>query len=165
MMDAKDKAKQFGLSSLSGWELAELFGCHFTGDVNPLRHGGTFYEADNWERYGYAFCVSFADVDGKLLVEAGTINRPKDMAPCFKCCGIAPKDQNNIHAQIESALGYWGLETDEDFSGRYSRWFEERCDVYTDDDTDLWVENDGTVFETEDSLLESLSGWIKGLTS
>ena len=175
-MSVKEKAEQFGLSSLNGWELAEFFGCGYTGDCDPINHGGTFYDNRDWKEHGYASCVSFSQIDGKLLVESGTIHKPSnedDIASAHECCDTPDELRDDVGAQIEACLFYWGCETSCDFGGPYSRWFEERCDYNEDDDDDWdWIELMSFVRQdedkygekfTEEQLLESVSGWLRFL--
>ena len=88
------------LASLAGWDLAKELGCEFSGDCNFIDHDGYFYDARDWDHYGYASCVAFSripehgthwmDADNTLHVEACTINRPDSVterAECLASCG------------------------------------------------------------------------------
>lgn len=69
------------LPSLTGWAIAELYGLHYEGDSDPITHGGTFYNLNNWQEYGYAGCVElYPNVDGTdvMIVSVGTVHRPDD---------------------------------------------------------------------------------------
>ena len=135
--------------NMNPWELAQLLSTseceiQFTGDMDPFSHGGTFYENSNWNEYGYASCVRFEDIDGKTLVSMATINKPDDdeMKSAYKCCDTPSEFRDSTVGQIEACLGYFGAETEEDFSGRYEQWFGE------DDESDAW---------------KLASPWIQGL--
>lgn len=134
------------LSSMSGWDVAKHFGCDYTGDANPIDHDGTFYDARDWEQYGYASCVQFtriADDDDALLIECGTIHKPEDMQPCYECCGVGDDVEKTTHVQIECALAYYGAEPTEDMSGRLSQRFADGTD--------------------EDEIWNAVTGWLQFL--
>ncbi|CAB4162724.1 hypothetical protein UFOVP785_97 [uncultured Caudovirales phage] len=105
------------LESMSAWDVAETFGCHYSGDSNAIEHGGYFYDASDWEEYGYASCVEFwLDPDAKedtLRILVGTINKPNDMSGPFSCCDTPESEQDNIHAQIDAVRSYCGIEPDD----------------------------------------------------
>lgn len=119
MIPPEEKARYDHLASLGAWEIARFYGCDYSGDCNPLEHGGYFYDSRNWEAYGYASCVEFwEDCENDcLVVQRGTINKPsnpEDMESAWQCIGIAPDDENrsNIHAQIDAIRSYCGIEPD-----------------------------------------------------
>lgn len=64
------------LRTRSPWEIASELGIRYSGDMNPVPHGGYFYNVHNWESYGYAEIVRFCETEGELFLESGTINRP-----------------------------------------------------------------------------------------
>lgn len=135
------------LSSLDAWQIAERFDCCYQGDVNPIDHGGFFYEVRDWESYGYASIVEFwVDPESdETVIECRTVNRPDDMQSLFDNCGMefpAP-DQLSAHVQIWLVQSANGSEPLEDFSGPYVQRFPE--------DTD------------EDAIWESVRGWIEQL--
>ena len=93
-MNVQNKVKEFGISSLSGWEIAEFFKCGYMGDMNPIDHDGCYYDTRDWKEHGYANCVDFcriADDDDALTVECGTINKPDDMTGSR---AVGPKRDN-----------------------------------------------------------------------
>lgn len=106
------------LASMSGWDIAKALGCEYSGDCNPIRHGGFFYDARDWEAWGYANIVEFWDdpetKDDILVVQRGTIHKPDDMSGAFRCCDVPESEQGNIHAQIEACRYYGGIETDDE---------------------------------------------------
>lgn len=123
------------LASLSAWDIASEFGIHYSGDSNAIEHGGFFYNADNWEAYGYASCIEFwldPDQEDTLIVSCGTINKPDDKEGAFRCCGISTDspDTSNIHCQIDCVRNYCGIEPDayQSFTRKYklSDWKEWR---------------------------------------
>jgi len=102
-------------AALSGWAIAEHFGCQYYGDGSPVPHGGVFYDMRDWQRYGYANVVNiYKDPEGEpiMTVERGTLNKPEDMQSAFDCAGT-PKDQyDNPAAQIEAVFAACGVEPD-----------------------------------------------------
>ena len=119
MISPEEKAKFERIASMSSWDIAKHYGCSFSGDCNPIEHGGFFYDSRDWEAYGYASCVEFWDdhENGCLIVQRGTIQKPsqpEDMNSAFRCIGMAVDDENreNIHAQIEAVRYYCGIEPD-----------------------------------------------------
>lgn len=103
------------LASMSSWQIAETFGCHFSGDANPIEHGGFFYDARDWEDYGYASCVEFWEdpETHALIVQPGTIRKwsnDRERASALQFCGI--DEFESIHAQIDACRYYLGIEPD-----------------------------------------------------
>ena len=137
------------LSSMSAWDIAKALGCHYTGDTNPIRHGGVFYSINDWQN-GYANCVEFwEDPENNDIahVSCGVINalEGKKLDSAFNCIGIDKDDtntRNNIHAQIEACRYYFGIEPD-DYTSSESFNIEE-CD--------------------EDTIWASVRGWIENLS-
>lgn len=105
------------LSSLSAWDIANRIGIHYSGDCSPIPHGGFFYDAKDWEQYGYANCIEFwIDPDttpDTLRITIGTIHKPDDMSGAFECCDVPEAERSNIHAQIVACRDYNGIEPDE----------------------------------------------------
>jgi hypothetical protein len=114
------------LAKLSGWEIAKKIGCHYSGDMNWLDHGGTFYtlsEVDN----GYIPVVRFYGdtVDGLTFYETGSIPIPDDgvwaaIRMVAKCLAqFCPGDQDNLntpetlpHVLVDYLLFQYGIEGD-----------------------------------------------------
>lgn len=118
-MATETRGKEFfqHVASLAGWDVAKLAGCDYSGDHDPIQHGGFFYETENWEKYGYANIVDFCLLDdGYLYVEQGTVNRPNDTAKLLTAirnfCGEYV-DVHNIHVQIDYCKGYNGYDHSE----------------------------------------------------
>jgi hypothetical protein len=102
------------ISESTPWAFAEAVGIGYSGDMNPMQHGGFFYGFKDWEAYDYAAVVEFwhDPENGKLVVQLGTVHKPDDMEPAFRCSGIGAEEQSNIHAQIEACRAYGGIEPD-----------------------------------------------------
>lgn len=66
------------LRTRSPWEIAAELGLRYSGDLNPIPHGGYFYSTKAWEAYGYAEIVKFSESEGILYLESRTINRPSN---------------------------------------------------------------------------------------
>jgi hypothetical protein len=126
-------------NSWTGWQIAEELGLSYSGDSNPIDHGGVYYETRNWLPYGYASAVELypmeerqgssyrAPIEELLLVMGGTINRPDDadgMRSALDTIGMREEweemremgrnDPNNylglIHLEIEACRAYMGIE-------------------------------------------------------
>jgi hypothetical protein len=63
------------LHHLSGWDIATKIGCVFSGDMNPIDHGGLFYKLDNLD-HDYIPCVEFSSADGMRFFQSGSIAIP-----------------------------------------------------------------------------------------
>lgn len=102
------------LSDMSPHAIADHYGIGYSGDMNPIEHGGFFYSLGDWEKYGYASCVEFWEdpETGALIVQPGTIHKSADMTGAFQSSGIEPEHQDNIHAQIDAVRSYCGIEPD-----------------------------------------------------
>lgn len=117
------------LCQSSPWDIAEANRLEYSGDCNPIPHGGVWYETSNWEEHGYAECVRIQESEGTLWVESGTINKPsKDEGrlAALNCCGWMLDDEEINHVrqhgehsveltpqiEIESVLAYSGMEVD-----------------------------------------------------
>ncbi len=102
------------LADNSPWTIAERLEIGYSGDMNPVEHGGYFYSTRDWEAFGYADCVEFWEdpETGYLVVQRGVINRPNDMSSAFRCAGIEGQDTSNIHAQIDASKCYYGIESE-----------------------------------------------------
>lgn len=98
----------------SPWEIAKDNSLGYTGDLNFVQHGGTFYEFSNWAEFDYADCVNIYSTEGRTYVERGTINKPDDMSAALKCSGIVLEDEESVSdaCEIEAALAYRGYESD-----------------------------------------------------
>jgi len=110
------------LADMDPHEIAKQLGIEYSGDVNAIPHGGTFYSTENWDRYGYADCLRFDSYEDLVCVELGTINRADDMDSCFRTIGLSADEVESsfrIHVEIEACLATWGMETLQDFSGDY----------------------------------------------
>lgn len=131
------------LASMSGWKIADHFGCHYAGDFDPIGQGGFFYDSRDWVDHGYASVVEFwLDEDRLdnyncpyiLHVTTGTINKrsAEDTESAWRICGVESDDpdRQNIFAQIETMRSAWGIEPSDDeiFKRRYklSEWSEWR---------------------------------------
>lgn len=96
------------LASASPWDIATYFNCHFTGDMNPIDHGGVFYDSRDWEKNGYACAVEFFTMKNTLYVQRGTIHKCDDLESAFDCIGLPVSD--DIHMQIEACRSHDGTE-------------------------------------------------------
>jgi hypothetical protein len=116
------------LSSMSGWQIAQAYGCHYTGDASPIPHRGTFYNLDNWGFDGWAECVYLSENEGILYVSCGSIPYRHNMDRALACIGIDSDGPyaTNPHAQFEACKAYWGFEADDTRTFRLSTWREER---------------------------------------
>ncbi len=108
------------IADLAGWNIAKHYNCGYSGDSDPIQHGGFFYDVRDWEKYGYANCVELwmdPESEDVLHVQTGTINkpyRPEDMESCWQSMEIDSDDEirSNINAQIEVVRSSWGIEPD-----------------------------------------------------
>ena len=128
-LDPQTRALAICMADGSPWEWApQLFGLQFTGDINPIDHGGLFYSTADWVEYGYADAIRLDTSEGVLFVTIGTINKPErsDMADAFRCCGTPEEFQQDVGAQIEACDGYWGVEADQNRTYRLDEWKEWR---------------------------------------
>ncbi len=124
-MSTLSKLSGHKMASMPAWEIASMLGCHYTGDCNAIPHGGAFYSTRDWKAYGYASCVVIEEIDGRILVSSGTINRSDDCTPENLAEVYGGAVEVTDDTEIDYCLGQWGFETDEDFGGRYSKWFPE----------------------------------------
>jgi hypothetical protein len=123
------------LASWNPHQIATWYGIGYSGDMNPLQHGGMFYSTRDWESWGYANVVEFwwdADI-GKLVVQCGTTNKldGERLESAFRCCGIEQSEHSNPHAQIEACRSYAGVEPD-DYSS------PKRFGLDKTDGADIW---------------------------
>lgn len=92
---------------------------HYSGDRSPFDHGGYWYDSSTWESDGYASavevcCLDDGPSDGRhVVISLLVINKPRDMAPAFGCCGVPLELQSGIHAQIEACKVYGHTDPDE----------------------------------------------------
>lgn len=110
------------LSDMSPWDIADHYGIGYSGDLNPIEHGGYFYSIEEWDKWGYASCVEFWEdpETHALVVQTGTINKPdsdEEMESAFLCSGFdgdgdSGELRDNVHVQIECVKGYMGMEPD-----------------------------------------------------
>jgi hypothetical protein len=131
------------------WEIAERLGLGYSGDCNPLSHGGYFYSLADWDDHGYAECLDVALVDGMVIVEVGSIGLITNLDQALDHIGAEGSDRNSPAAQIEACKAYWGSDVHEDFSGRYSREFPESL-----------LDEDGG----EERIWREIIGWLIGLS-
>lgn len=127
------KTRKLTIKSLrtrSPWEIASELGIRYSGDMNPIPHGGYFYNTHNWESYGYSEVVRFQESEGILYLETGTINRPSkesdsqilahsgwkiDSESGEVVCeydGTIVADSVTPEILIECVESYWGMEID-----------------------------------------------------
>lgn len=110
------------LSEMTPWDIATHYGIGYSGDMNPVEHGGYFYSLADWESYGYASCVEFwhDPESGALVVQPGTVNKPDDEATlqaAYNCVdwksvwvetGEDPRKE--LAFQVESVKSYCGMD-------------------------------------------------------
>jgi hypothetical protein len=115
------KAK-FDFPSLSGWAIASLLGCHYSGDGSPV-NGGVFFDSTDWEKYGYATAVQIGpegEDRSKVTVTIGTISAT-DNETIFAAwlqnhsdpellLSIAESNESKVIAQILAAWEHNGIE-------------------------------------------------------
>lgn len=135
MTAQKEAVSDRELACMRGWRIAELLGCDYSGDADPILHGGYFYTARDWEAWGYAPVVELwgdPEDDDVLHVSTGTINKLEgdDLDSAFRCIGIEPNDplRQDVRCQIEACHAYAGIEADDDVHVSYklSNWKEFR---------------------------------------
>lgn len=111
------------LRERSPWEIAKAMGIEYTGDMNPVPHGGTFYSLANWQKHDYADCVHFSESEGTLWVEHSHVGRSEKQLPAaFKswCWELQPDGVNVVAGNVwitltpqiefEALLSYCGIE-------------------------------------------------------
>lgn len=119
------------MTTLSGWDIAEWCGCYYSGDSDPLNHGGYFYNLTNWERkrWNYADFVELIPVqDGKeekVIVSEGTIHNGS-LQSAFRCLGIEDVDTSDPHMQVEACKCYFGAESNYEKTYTLANWKEWR---------------------------------------
>ena len=103
------------------YSLINHLNCGYSGDNDPIHHGGVFYDTRDWKNYGYASCVEFwhdPENTDILIVQCGVINKSLDMEAAFACIGLDPSDSMDeealMHAEIEASRSYNGIEPDGD---------------------------------------------------
>jgi hypothetical protein len=81
----------YRLSRLDPWAIARRFGLHYSGDTNPVDHGGYFYRVTPTTiEDGYAEGFRFVDVEGVTHLESLTINLPdewEELCRALECVG------------------------------------------------------------------------------
>lgn len=103
------------IASLNGWEIAQRFGCRYSGDSSPV-NGGFFYDPSTWEKRGYVAVLSFwrdPDDGDIVVVERGSVNKPKPDVMAAALRDYKEEDRSNIHTQIEASRIYCGVESDD----------------------------------------------------
>lgn len=129
MIPQADKERFQRIANLDAYDIAAEYGCDYSGDSDPINHDGFFFDARDWERYGYASIVEFwTNDDGReqiTIVECRTVNKPSDMGPVWQSYGIGPDDpiRDSVQAQIEAVKSWHGSDPVEDFSGPYVKRF------------------------------------------
>ena len=136
------------LLGLAAWDIAKILGCNYFGDVNPIDHGGTFYNTADWISSGSADCVHFwQDEDQqRLVVECGMITRRNGDELKAIADSFGETVENLLasdHAEIQATHGHWGHDICQDFSGSYVKTFH-----FDASDKRVW---------------QNVMGWIKGL--
>lgn len=133
--------------SADPWEVAKLFGVHFTGDINPFDHSGFFYRSDEWDSYDYASTIGFSTDDSHTWLESGCVNKRGDEKEIIRR-DFSHEDEEtllkmeaNIHCQIEAAFYNWGNEN-------------EPIKTYTEEDAYR-----GCELEAWTTILEQLQAW------
>lgn len=121
-MPKKYKLTIKALRERSPWEIAKALGIEYTGDMNPVPHGGTFYSLWHWEKHDYADCVHFSESEGTLWVEHSHVCRSlKQLPAAFKSWGwkISDGGVSDNHRgwtpitpqiEFEALLSYCGIE-------------------------------------------------------
>jgi len=136
------------MAEMSAHAIAAVLGLGYMGDCNVMDHDGYFYNTKHWEKDDYADCLAFTRADGKLYVELGTIHREDDMDTCLQVIGYQHSlGKPNVEVQIEACHATWGLETAEDFDGKFVQTFT----------PDEWGYID------EEPVWEAIKGWLFGL--
>ncbi len=92
------------LRTRSPWEIASELGLRYSGDMNPIPHGGYFYNTHNWETYGYSEIVRFQESEGVLYLETGTVVWDYDKTVI--------SDPVTPEILIECVESCWGAEID-----------------------------------------------------
>lgn len=110
------------MAEMTPYDIAEHYGCHFSGDMNPIDHGGTFYNTKHWEGWGYADVVNIFHCEGHVYIEQGTVNKPTDMEACFRSSGVSEDNRDNVHAQIDAVKGHWGVESGGTIKFKHEDW-------------------------------------------
>lgn len=167
------------LAEMDAWAIAEHFNLGYSGDMNVIEHGGYFYNLRSWEEYGYASCVEFwwdHDRDA-VVVECGTINKPSDLADCFRTCGweiagdqvICSHDKSVVgpltpDIEIECVHGHWGFDRGATQTFPELEW--NICANCSAQLTDEEVDGDECPYcngikDWEEFVWENVRGWLK----
>lgn len=118
MISSEEREALIGLADRSGPEIARHFGCEYTGDVDPIRHGGTFYDARKWSEDGSASVVEFREGrgDNETIVARGYVYRPRGgglLDAMRSCWGDRHEELvGDARSEIEAALSWSGIEED-----------------------------------------------------
>ncbi len=98
-MPTKDRLPKYRLSRLTPYAIAEKFGVHYDGDLNPIDHGGVWFKlvGDDVENgYVEAVRIEPAEGDGRVEdVEQLTILLPNDFNALFHALHCAGYDIND----------------------------------------------------------------------
>ena len=100
----------------------------YSGDVNPIDHGGAWFTVDDWKPHGYASAVRCQSGDGFLWIESGSINKADEttaeaLADVYNVDPDELTEAQRVELEIDHARGLWGMDVSEDFSGPHSERF------------------------------------------
>lgn len=73
------------------WSIVEnIDNLEYTGDMNFIPHGGTFYDTSNWIEYGYAEAIEISGYEDAILVSERVVNKlaDSDYQAALKHCGF-----------------------------------------------------------------------------
>ncbi len=116
MSQTTQKLTNEQLADMPPWQIADAIGIGYDGDINPVEHGGFFYDFRDWERWGYANAVEFWEdpETHALVVQTGTIHKPNDMTATLLHFGaeLADEERNNIHFQISACKAHISMQCD-----------------------------------------------------
>lgn len=101
------------LSRLPGHEVAEFYGLSYDGDVDPIEHGGTFFNPERWFEDDGCDVIEFYESpkNGRLVVQRGRAYR-SDERVARACESMGQPVPTDARLQIIAVLGYWGYEPD-----------------------------------------------------
>lgn len=115
MVTESEKTRFREMASLAGWDVAKAYGVAYSGDSDPIRHGGFFYNTADWSEYGYADAVEFwlEEETNTLVVQRGTINKVDDdeLTKLIEST-YDDVDPTDIHLQIDACKGHWGVDNE-----------------------------------------------------
>lgn len=96
----------------SPWNIAEKFGVHYNGDMNPIPHGGVWFDSKNWNENEYATAIRIQESAGTLWVELCTINRYDGIEKALSFCDIE-SEKVSIEEEIYACLSYVWVDIEE----------------------------------------------------